>query len=334
MTGMTRLLPALLLCASVASAYAGLDTEGLPPGAAAVVGFDLTTFRASKVGQATLRLADLKAKNLETSEKFRRQLGIDTEKDLREVAVAVYPGPDGKVQDKQGAVVLIRGRFDPARIDAFGQANGVPVRTVGKHQAWEGSAFVEKLTGEKPKESAAEAYVVAHSPGLLLVATTDFLETAVAAADRGGRPQLIPAEAAGRFDAAPNSWLYVYGDARKMKGFKEDSGAEELVVILGEQGADLRLDTAAQFVTPEKAATTRKQLMGLQALAGIGLANDDGKSPEEKADMALLADLVQKIRIGGEGRLVTLALDFPADKAVAAIVKAVEKSQQAPAKKK
>ena len=288
MTGMTRLLPALLLCASVASAYAGLDTEGLPPGAAAVVGFDLTTFRASKVGQATLRLADLKAKNLETSEKFRRQLGIDTEKDLREVAVAVYPGPDGKVQDKQGAVVLIRGRFDPARIDAFGQANGVPVRTVGKHQAWEGSAFVEKLTGEKPKESAAEAYVVAHSPGLLLVATTDFLETAVAAADR----------------------------------------------VLGEQGADLRLDTAAQFVTPEKAATTRKQLMGLQALAGIGLMNDDGKSPEEKADMALLAELVQKIRIGGEGRLVTLALDFPADKAVAAIVKAVEKSQQAPAKKK
>ena len=77
----------------------------------------------------------------------------------------------------------------------------------------------------------------------------------------------------------------------------------------------------------------RKQLAGLQAMATIGLMNADEKSPEEKENLTLLSELIQKIRLGGEGKTATLELDFPIDKAVQAMTKAIEKSQVVPAGK-
>jgi hypothetical protein len=61
--------------------------------------------------------------------------------------------------------------------------------------------------------------------------------------------------------------------------------------------------------------------------------NADGKSPEEKENLTLLSELVQKIRLGGEGKTATLELDFPINKAVQALTKAMEKSQPKPAGK-
>lgn len=329
MPAVMRLLAALLLALSFGPAQAALNTDGLPAGAVGVVGFDLTAFRASKVGQAVEKLAGLKAKDLEASRKLNDQLGIDSKKDLRDLVVAVYPGPDGKVAEKDAsAVVLIRGKFNPATIDDFGAKHGVAAKTVGKHRAWEAGPFVEKLTGEKPKDNAQGAYLVAHSENLVLVASEGFLERALAAADHAEKSPPMPAASAAKFAAAPQGWLYLYADATKMRNTKEEAGVEDLALVVGENAADLQLASAAGFVSAEKASAMRKQLKGLQAFAMIGLANDDEKSPEEKENMALLAELVQKIRIGGEGRQVTLDLDFPADKAVQAIAKAVEKSQK------
>ena len=326
---MRLLLAALLTSLSFGSAQAALNTDGLPAGAVALIGVDIATLRASKVGQALEKLASLKAKDLEASRKLNEQLGIDSKKDLHELVVAIYPGPDGKVAEKSASgVVLIRGKFVPARINAFGQSNSLPVKTIGKHQAWEASAFVEKLSGEKPKGNAKDAYVVAHSESLVLVVGAEFLERALAAADRGEKSAHFPAAVSAKFAAARNGWLHLYADAAKMPNTKQEVGVEDLSLVLGENAADLQLAIAANFVSAEKASTMRKQLKGLQAFAMIGLSNDDGKSPEEKANLALLSELAQKIRIGGDGQQVTLDLDFPADKAVQAIAKAAEKAQQ------
>lgn len=330
-THMRPLLAALLLCLSIRPAQAALDTEGVPAGAVGLIGFDLTAFRASKVGRAVEQLADLKAKDMEASRKLQDSLGVDTKKDLHGLVVAVYPGPDGKVAEKNAsAVVLIRGQFQPAAINAFGTKHALPAKTVGKHQAWEAAAFLEKLSGEKPKDNAKDAYVVAHSESLVLIASAAILDRAVDAADRHAKDATLPAPVAAKFAAAPQGWFYLYADAAKMPNQKEEVGAEDLTLLLGEDAADLRLAGAAGFVSPEKAATMRKQLKGLQAFAMIGLANDDGKSPEEKENLALLAELVQKIRLGGEGRQVTLDLDFPADKAAQAITRTIEKSRKGP----
>ena len=331
---MRPLLAALILLLSFDPAQAALNTDSLPAGSVAIVGVDIAAFRATKVGQALEKLADLKAKNLEASRKLREQLGVDSENDLHDLVVAIYPGPDGKVDEKSAAgVVLIRGKFLPARINAFGQSNNLPSKTIGKHQAWQASAFIEKLSGEKDTGNAKDAYVVAHSESLVVIASAAFLERALAAADRGEKSAQFPAAVAAKFAAAQQGWFTLYADATKMDKTQGSAGVEALSLVLGENTTDLQLAIAAGFVSAEKASTARKQITGLQALGVIGLADDDGKSPEEKENMALLAELVQKIRIGGEGKQVTLDLDFPADKAVKAITKAVEKSQVVPAGK-
>ena len=331
---MRPLLAALILLLSFDPAQAALNTDSLPAGSVAIVGVDIAAFRATKVGQALEKLADLKAKNLEASRKLREQLGVDSENDLHDLVVAIYPGPDGKVDEKSAAgVVLIRGKFLPARINAFGQSNNLPSKTIGKHQAWQASAFIEKLSGEKLEDDAKDAYVVAHSESLVVIASAAFLERALAAADRGEKAAQLPTAVSAKFAAAPQGWLYLYADAAKMEKTQGSAGVEALSLVLGENTTDLQLAIAAGFVSAEKASTARKQITGLQALGVIGLADDDGKSPEEKENMALLAELVQKIRIGGEGKQVTLDLDFPAEKAVKAITKAVEKSQVVPAGK-
>jgi len=326
-----RLRFALILLLSFGSAQAALNTESLPAGSVAIVGVDIAAFRASKVGQALEKLASMKAKELEASRKLSEQLGIDSKHDLHDLVVAIYPGVDGKVAEKNASgIVLIRGKFLPARINSFGQANNLPAKTVGKHQAWEASAFIEKLSGEKPKEEAKDAYVVAHSENLVVIASAAILERALVAADLKEKSAQLPAAVAAKFAAAQNSWVTLYADATKMEKSKGDVGIEALSLMLGENATDLQLAIATGFVSAEKALTTRKQITGLQAIAVIGLSDDDDKSPEEKENMALLAELVQKIRIGGEGKQVTLDLDYPADKAVKAMSKAIEKAQKTP----
>lgn len=329
-----RPLFALILTLSFGSAQAAVNTDGLPAGAAAVIAFDLTAFRASKVGQAIESLASLKAKDLEASRKFSEQLGIDTKKDLQDFVVAIYPGPDGKVAEKSASgVVLIRGRFLPTRINGFGQSNQLPSKSVGKHQAWEAAAFIEKLSGEKPKPNAQDAYVVAHSENLVVIAGSEFLERALAAADSGEKSAQFPAAVSAKFAASPKAWLHLYADATKMKNATENVGAEDLSLVLGEDAADLELAIAAGFVSAEKAAKARQQLTGLLAFAAIGLSNEEGKSPAEKENLAMLAELVQKIRIGGEGKQATLDVAYPADKVAKAITQAIEKAQRNPAAK-
>lgn len=328
---MRFLLAGLILSLSFGSAQAALNTESLPAGAVGIVSMDITTFRASKVGQAIEKLASMKAKDLEASRKLSDKLGIDSKKDLQDLVVALYPGPDGKVAEKNAsAVVLIRGKFVPTTIDAFGASNGITAKTVGKHKAWEAGAFIEKLTGEKPKDGAKDAYVVAHSESLMIVASKEFLERALASADRREKSALLPAAVASKFAAARQSWFYLYADASKMPSAKEDVGAEDISLVLGENATDLQLAVAAGFATDEKASKMRKQVKGLQAFAMFGLMNDDGKSPDEKANLALLSELVQKVRIGGDGKQATLDLDFPADKAVQAISNVIDKVQKAP----
>ena len=327
---MRLLLAALILYVSFGSAQAALNTESLPAGAVGVFGLDIGAFRVSKVGQAIEKLGSMKAKDLEVSRNLSEQLGIDSKKDLQDLVVAIYPGPDGKVAEKNASgIVLIRGKFLPTTIDAFGTKNGIASKTVGKHKAWEAGPFMEKLSGEKPKENTKEAYVVAHSESLVIIASAEFLERALAAADQHVKSALLPAAVSAKFTAAKQGWFYLYADASKMQNAKEDVGAEDISLVLGENATDLQLAVTAGFVTAEKASTMRKQIKGLQAFAMIGLSDDDGKSPDEKANLALLSELVQKISIGGAGKLVTLDLAYPADKAAQAITKAIEKAQKA-----
>ena len=328
-TVMRLLFAVLMLTLSFGSAQAALNTESLPVGSAVTVSLDLTALRATKVGQAFENLAGMQGKHLELSRQLDEQLGIDTKKDLHSFVLSVYPGPDGKIAEKNASgIVLIRGNFLPARINAFGQAHNIPSKTVGKHVGWEASPFIEKLTGKKPGDKMA--YVVAHSENLLIVAGAEFLERALDSADRKEQSAQFPSAVAAKFAAASNGWITLYADASKVKNRDEKIGVEEISLVLGENPTDLQLAIAAVFVSEEKAAQAIRQLRGFQSLAVIGLSRADGMPPDEKESMAMLAEMAQKIRIDGEGKQVTLDLDYPADKVAKAIFRVIEKNQRNP----
>ncbi len=333
---MTRLVALLLLTLSPFGVLAALNTDGLPAGAAAVIVVDLAAFRSSQLGKAVEQSASLNTGNNPVNKLMAEKLNFDGNKDLREIDLAIYPGADGKLTAKNPtAALLLRGKIDASRINNFGKDNQVPGKTVGKHQAWEAGVFAEKLFGEKPKDQTREAYIVAYSTELVLITSPDLLAAALASLDANEKNTLLPTATAQQFAAVSKGWLFAYADATKMKT-SDTNGATDLTLSLGENPTDLQLALAANFVAAEKATTIRKQINGLKAFASIGLMNDEGKTPDEKENMKLIAELVQKIRIGGDGRTVTLGLDYAADKAAQAIVKTIEKAKRptpAPASK-
>ena len=325
-----RPLLALLPLLAFSLAHGAPNTESLPAGAVGIVSVDIATFRASKVGQAFEQASGGKAKQAEASRQLNEQLGVDSKKDLQEIVIAIYPGADGKVAEKNASgVVLLRGKFLPARINSFGQTNRLPSKPAGRFQAWEAGPFIEKISGEKTKDNAKDAYVVAHSESLVIVAGAEFLDQALTAADRHEQAALLPPTVAAKFAAARSGWLFLYADTTKMKGAQQELGVESLSLVLGENATDLQLAAVANFAGADKASQMRKQLTGLQAMATIGLLNQEGKSPEEQENLALLSELVQKIRLGGADQAVTLDVDLAAEKAAKALTKALEKSRSA-----
>lgn len=326
---MKRLTSILLLALALVPARGALNTDGLPAGAAVIVGFDLAAFTTTQLGQAVMKAGSIHSGNSVDAKAAKEKLGIDTQKDIRAVVLGVYPGADGKVSDKNAqAVILIRGKFDPAKINAAAKDARVPSTPAGKYQAWEASAFFNAIFGPRPKGDNSEAYLVVYSADLIAIASKDFLDRALTALEKNTKAELLPSEVRAKFDAAAKGWIFLYADATRAKLKDDSSGINELTVVLGESATDLQLSIAANFITTEKATSIRKQAKGLQAFAMIGLMNDDGKTPAEKEDLQTLSELIQKIRVGGEANRSTLDLDFSAEKSAKAIVHAIEKAQK------
>jgi hypothetical protein len=310
-------------------AHGAFNTDGLPVGAAVVAGFDLAAFYSTQLGQAVLKAGPMNTGNSADAKSAKDKLGIDTQKDIHAVVLGVYPGSDGRIAEKNlRGVILVRGSFDPARINRTAQEAKVPSVKAGKHQAWEARAFFDAVFGPRPKSDGNEAYLVVASADLIVIASKDFLDEALDAQDKNTRAELLPKEARAKFDAVPKGWMYLYGDTTRVKMKDDAAGITALTLVLGESATDLRLSIAGDFISPEKAAVLRKQAKGLQAFAMIGLMSDEGKSPEEKEGMQTLSEVIQKIRVGGEANRTTLDLEYPADKSAQAIVRAIIRAQK------
>ena len=325
---MKRLTRILFLALALVPAHGALNTDGLPAGAVAIAGFDFATFTTTQLGQAVIKAGPINNGQNIDSKLAKDKLGIDIQKDIHAVVLGVYPGADGKVSEKnvQG-VILIRGKFDPAKINAAAKDAKVPSTPAGKYQAWEARAFFDAIFGPRPKDDNGEAYLVVTSADLIAIASKDFLDRALTALEKNTKAELLPSEVRAKF-AAANGWFFLYADATRAKMKDDTSGINDLTIVLGESATDLQLRIAANFITAEKATSIRKQVKGLQAFAMMGLMNDDDKTPAEKEDLQTLLEIIQKIRVGGEAKRSTLDLDFSAEKSAKAIGRAIEKAQK------
>ncbi len=326
---MKRLTLILFLALALVPARGALNTDGLPAGAVAIAGFDFAAFTTTQLGQAVIKAGPINTGQNIDSKLAKDKLGIDTQKDIHAVVLGVYAGADGKVSDKNAqGVILIRGKFDPAKINAAAKDAKVPSTSAGKYQAWEARAFFEAIFGPRPKGDNGEAYLVVTSADLIAIASKDFLDQALTALEKNTKAELLPSEVRTKFDAAAKGWFFLYADATRAKMKDDSSGINDLTVVLGESATDLQLRIAANFITAEKATSLRKQAKGLQAFAMMGLMKDDDKTPAEKEDLQTLLEIIQKIRVGGEANRSTLDLDFSAEKSAKAIGHAIEKAQK------
>ena len=266
---MKRLTRILFLALALVPAHGALNTDGLPAGAVAIAGFDFAAFTTTQLGQAVIKAGPINTGNSVDSKLAKDKLGIDIQKDIHAVVLGVYPGADGKVSDKNAqGVILIRGKFDPAKINAAAKDAKVPSTPAGKYQAWEARAFFDAIFGPRPKDDNGEAYLVVTSADLIAIASKDFLDRALTALEKNTKAELLPSEVRAKF-AAANGWFFLYADATRAKMKDDTSGINDLTIVLGESATDLQLRIAANFITAEKATSIRKQVKGLQAFEAL-----------------------------------------------------------------
>lgn len=331
---MKALRALFLLCFGFVGLHAGLDPQGLPEGTVGVIfvsneAFDRTAF-GQAFGAAFRKEMDANAglRNLE------EKLGIRPKTDIREAVVGAYAPkqPDGEPT----VVGLIRGTFNPARIEAFARSNKVPATTVGKYLAWDANAMGEAITGEPALDpNKKDTVLIAYSKDLLIFASKEQAAAAVAAASGKARSWAGPTgdvKAALQEVTTENNWLLLHWDALKLSKAEdreklEELGLQEVSFAVGEDAKNLQFRLSAHFKDEASATVAMLQMKMLPAMADAGLtAAAAGKKPEEVAQIEKLSDLIHKISFRHTGRTITVQLDYPAKDAGDALREAIQKA--------
>lgn len=137
--GLTTGLVASYLGLPVAfSRAAGPDELQYVPANAAVVAYaNVRDVMASSFRERFRRIEPDTSKR----DEFEQKTGVDIEQDIYTVVAAMMPKPDGATnwEPEGGLLVLARGRFDPARIEALAvEHGGAAEEYQGKRLLWHG----------------------------------------------------------------------------------------------------------------------------------------------------------------------------------------------------
>jgi hypothetical protein len=324
------------LVALAAAAQAALPTSGLPSGDHAIAAhISAETFYASKIGKALELAADKDAKEEPNIRKLRESLGIDLEKDIRDATIV------GKITSGNPDISgLIRGRFNKDKIEGFASSRKVPHKTVAGLKAWKADSLIEAVLGESAEaaeEDGPVLYVVIVDGSTLVLASDTMLASAVAAAKDNK-----PWKHAGLTEAAAttsNAWVMVAADVQAIEKLSaaddpdaKPSGAKTASLGLGEDAKNLLVRLNATFVDAAKAKDAIAQFQGLVGFAQLGLMANPDDSPEDAANKVIGRQLLQSLKSSVDGTKASISIDYPIEKAVIAMLKALaEANSQAEA---
>jgi len=331
---MNPLRALLLLCLGLTGLRAGIETQGLPDGAVGLVYISNEAFQRTVFGRAfdsAFRKemdANVELRNLE------EKVGIRPRTDIREAVIGAYASK--KPEGDPTVVGLIRGTFNPARIEAFARSNKVPATTVGKHLAWDATALGEAIAGQPSGDpDRKDMVIIAYSKDLLILASKDQAEAAVAAASGKAPSWAGPTgevKAALQSVTTANTWLLLHWDALKLSKAEdrakiEEDGFQEFSFAIGEDAKNLQLRLSAHF---KDDASTTMALLQLKLLpttvdAALTVAAA-GKSPAEVAQLEKLSDLIRQISFDRTERTITARLDYPAQEVGDALRSAIQKA--------
>jgi hypothetical protein len=323
----TQLSCALLALA--AAAQAALPTSGLPSGEYPIAAHvSAESFATTKLGKAAELAQTGDKDNAEINRKVRERLGLDLNKDLRDFTV------QAKMKDGSPSFCgLVRGKFDKSKIEGFATSRKVPHKAVAGLKAWDAAQLLAQV-GDEPIGAGEESdlHVVVLDNSTLILANEAEIPAAVAAAKAN-----LPWKHAGLAEAvskASNAWLVLAADIQAIEKLSDDpdaapSGAKTGNIGLGEDAKNVQVRVNADFVSEAKAKESLAQLQGLLGFAQLGLMPDEEDSAEDAKNKRELQGLLQGLKVESAGNKLSISLDYPVQKAVEALLKAVAEAQAA-----
>ena len=328
---------ALLCTLGLTTLHAAWETQGLPADAGGAIFVSNEVVVRTVFGQA---LSAAFKKDLAQHATFRAwesKLGIHVDEDIKEVTVGLYP-PSAAHPDEPVSVVLLRGKFNPVRIEDFARTQKIPSTTFGKIKAWDLTRLMEAVTGTPNQATNQDGVLLAYSQDLLVVCSkAKTVATMAALAGQAPSWKLSPTFQAQQ-DALTHNGFYVYVDVLKMaaesaKAEIREQGLQVITFSLGEANRQLQ-GQLTLFYTEESKATGAafEAKVLLTALDASVLLGNLGRKTTEAAALKKVSDLFQKIELTTDGRVLTARLNYPADAAATALIEAITKAQLAPGK--
>lgn len=316
--------------ASASAKLGGPDDLRLIPRDATVVAFANVQEVMSSALRQKIRAARPEPEN--GQRELQEQTGINLETDIDQVVACLRADPGGESLPGEG-MVLARGRFDEARIEALMREHGATVedykgaRLIVADVAEAARLEVEKrraagepvpdVSGRLDHPAAQASFALAFvEPGLVALGSTALIRSAVDLHQGGANPKAGLQAVVGNeelmnlvrsLDSTGNAWAVGRFDALTLRSRLPQNVASQLPAITwfsvgarvnGGISGVIRAETRDD----EAAGNLRDVVNGFMALAKL----QAGARPELQA-------MMRSLSLGGTGRTVALSFAVPAE---------------------
>ncbi|MDR1497602.1 MAG: hypothetical protein LBS59_04220 [Puniceicoccales bacterium] len=328
-----------IFLASSFVAFAGaLNTKGVPASAAGVVHIDFDAVSKSKIGQTVKENSNASIPgepdaNLLAELKKELTAGGVSLEDIADLTVALVPRKEGEPE----TVILVRGKFDPAKIADAAKKENLKAITIGEH-----TFFVEKLKSEKQPKGGlkldSDVYFSPLDANTLLLAENKTIAAAALDAFSGkAKSYTAPSSlsAYGKVVGTPFVLVYVNGkifpkqapakknaepDALSLDANMTPPNPAHLFFALGEDTKNFKTRLAMTYANAadvQKTQAIAQMMLGMVAMF-TNPAGPDGKpDPKKAADAAKINKIVSSLKITtAEPNYLIFSLDYPVDEIV------------------
>jgi hypothetical protein len=254
-------------------------------------------------------------------EEFQRETGINIEQDIDYVLAWMTPNPD---KGHPSGLVLLHGRFDPARLEALATSHGGIVETIDgiriiRPDPAKRDAAVSREEVEKPATGDTHVQLHRHhdgvapvvaflEPGLIALGEEPVIRAAIAHGVAGGRTIRDNQEMVnliGDLEGSSNVWAVGRMEALTANATLPEPLAQHLPAVKwfsasSHVGAGLSGLLRAEARDEEAAKNLRDVLQGFMAMARLHA----GTKPE-------LAPVMQSLQVSGTGTTVALSFEVP-----------------------
>jgi hypothetical protein len=316
-TGLVAYYGGLPTLASAARSVGPDELKYVPEAAAVVAYANVRDVMTSEFRQKLRQV--LPDHDTKGQEEFQRETGINIEQDIDYVLAWMTPNPDAQATGGRPAgLVLLRGRFDTAKLEALATSHGGVAETIDGIRVLKPGAQTREAV--EVEGEGDEAVVTRHrnhhvapmvaffEPGLIGLGEEATIRAAIAHGRTGGRSIRDNQELANlisELEGSSNVWAVGRMEALANRANLPEPIAAHLPAVKWfsastHVGAGVRGLLRAEARDDDAAKNLRDVLQGFMALAKLHA----GTKPE-------FAPVVNSLEVSGSGKTVALSFDVP-----------------------